>query len=220
MKKENLTELFRIFEEKKVVDLKQLMQMFVKRSERSIFRDLKEVKYISSYSHAARYYTLPRVAKFNQDGLWHYKNISFSKHGTLKETTLELLEKSQSGFYHTELFIKLKVRVHNTLLSLIREEKIDRKEIEGKYLYVSRDKKKQNNQISNRQELILQTKQTESLPEWLTIEVLVEVIKISFPKTTPYQIATRLKNRGVTVSTQEVDLIFQKYQIKKNPDLS
>ncbi|HPG30463.1 MAG TPA: hypothetical protein PLQ81_06720 [bacterium] len=36
----------------------------------TIFRKLKELSYITSYSHAGKYYTLNEIAKYNENGIW------------------------------------------------------------------------------------------------------------------------------------------------------
>ena len=44
--------------------------------------------YLSSYTHAGRYYTLENISKFDEQGLWFYRD------GTLKETTAVQVEQT------------------------------------------------------------------------------------------------------------------------------
>jgi len=58
-------------------------------SRTTIFRILKGVGYFTSYSHAGRYYTLRRIPKFDRWGLWAWRDVRFSSHGTLRATAGE-----------------------------------------------------------------------------------------------------------------------------------
>lgn len=51
----------------------------------------------TSYNQNGRYYTLPSVPRFDENGLWHYRQICFSRQGTLKNTVVHLIQKSSSG---------------------------------------------------------------------------------------------------------------------------
>src|SRR6266550_9455003 len=49
----------------------------------TVFRKLKPMDYITSYSHRGRYYTLREIARFNDHGLWSQADVCFSRFGTL-----------------------------------------------------------------------------------------------------------------------------------------
>ena len=51
----------------------------------------------TSYSHRGRYYTLDRIAKFDELGLWSYRDVWFSIHWTLLSTVAALVETADSG---------------------------------------------------------------------------------------------------------------------------
>ena len=51
-------------------------------------RRLKRWRALTSYNHNNRYYTLPSIPTFDANGLWHYRGVSFSKHGTCKQTVI------------------------------------------------------------------------------------------------------------------------------------
>src|SRR3970040_1694189 len=67
------------------------------RSRRSLFRDLAALRYLSSYTHTGRYYTLASVPEFDTDGLWRYQSIGFSRDGTLKATVRRLVDSADAG---------------------------------------------------------------------------------------------------------------------------
>ena len=67
-----------LFRREKVLDMRTLRGRFPSRSRRSLFRDLAGLGYLTSYSHAGRFYTLADIAEFDERGLWFFRNIGFS----------------------------------------------------------------------------------------------------------------------------------------------
>src|SRR5437016_3192171 len=125
----------RIFKTNRVVDMQLLQAQLDNRSTRSIFRDLENEGYFSSFSHSGKYYTLKNIPNFNLEGLWFYQEIGFAKCGTLKNTVINLVKNSDAGKTHDELKKQLHIRVQNTLLDLVRANKIIRRKVEGDYVY-------------------------------------------------------------------------------------
>jgi len=135
-----VNQLEKQFESKIVLDMKEMKAILGTDVDMTIYRNLKRLCYISSYSHAGKYYSLKRLAKFDLLDLWHYNGIHFSKAGTLKNAVLYLLEKSKEGYLAKELQEILKVNVHNILLLLFRNNQIDREQIGNNFVYFHRDK--------------------------------------------------------------------------------
>ncbi|MBM4044859.1 MAG: hypothetical protein FJ279_07085, partial [Planctomycetes bacterium] len=132
--------LRRLFRKSLVADLDALFEVLHTRSRMTVFRRLKDVGYLSSFSHTGRYYTLADIPQFDEHGVWHYRGVGFSRAGTLKRTTAELVRISEAGRTHPELEQIVRVRVHNTLLDLVEEKEIGRERLGGLYIYVSREK--------------------------------------------------------------------------------
>lgn len=101
------------------------------------YRILSNVSYLSSYSHAGRYYTLPEIAQFNNYGIWEYSEIYFSQFGTLKNSILHLLTQSVQGYSANELKTILEIPVYNTVLNLYKNKQIKREQISREYIYFS-----------------------------------------------------------------------------------
>jgi len=120
MPKSKNKKLEEFFRRRLVVDLQELRVVFKGRSNRSLYRDLTKAGYLSSYSHAGRFYTLKEIPSFDKNGLWQYRNkVLFSKYGTLKETIRALVTDSECGYSHSELVQLLLIRIQNTLNDLI-----------------------------------------------------------------------------------------------------
>jgi hypothetical protein len=177
----------------------------------TVFRRLKEVGYLSSYTHAGRYYTLAEIPQFDDHGLWLHQGVGFSRAGTLKDTVVKLAEEADAGQTPSELEQLLCVRVRNTLVTLMREAKIGRELITKIYVYVSAEPKRAIRQISARREQLAEEREVVPLSSATIIEILVEAIQIGHTRVAPEDVANRLTARGVAVSTQQVQLIFLRY---------
>ena len=127
------------FDNKQVATLPELQTALGCQAKVTVFRKLKELAYLSSYSHAGQYYTLPGIAQFDEQGLWTQNEIRFSKHGTLKHTIEMWVSGSPAGYFERELEEGLGVMVRGTLLTLLRQERLAREKVVGHYLYGSRE---------------------------------------------------------------------------------
>jgi len=181
----------------------------------SIFRRLKEIGYFSSYTHAGRYYTLTNIPQFDDDGLWFYQEIGFSRFGTLKATIVELVSGSSTGFTHLELSHLLRIKVHNALLDLVKEGRMDRARLENAFIYVASEQDKASGQINLRRAAAASESVTELavLSDATVIEVLIETVHAGHVQISPLMVAKRLSKRGISVSGKQVEQIFDQYGI-------
>ena len=209
------SQLARIFKRRRVMDFGSIDDALGGRSRRSIFRDLATIGYLSScYTHTGRYYTLTHIPSFDEHGLWIFHGVGFSKAGTLKSTVVALIQGAESGWRHTELESILRIRVHNTLLILVRDGTISRERVEGAYLYVSADQNRAAKQVERRKELDAQAAVVVmALPDMTVIEVLREALVAGGVRIAPQIVAARLSSRGVLVSTEQVEGVFGRYGI-------
>jgi hypothetical protein len=206
--------LNQLFRRKRAALLDDLRAALGTASRTTIFRILKAVGYFTSYSHAGRFYTLRHIPRFDRLGLWSWRGIGFSSHGTLRATLIFLVEQSEAGRTHEELQRQLGLRVHDTLRSLVQEGSIERQRLEDIYLYLSTDPKKAAAQTSARQKLQVTSRAAAVPPDpLLVIDVLAEVIH--HPREDAAGIATRLQAAGRLVTAKQVDEVFRSYSVKK-----
>jgi len=213
-----VSRLNQLFRRKRAALLDDLRAALGTASRTTIFRILKAVGYFTSYSHAGRFYTLRRIPKFDRLGLWSWRGIGFSSHGTLRATSVFLIEQSEAGQTHEELQHQLGLRVHDTLRSLVQEGIITRERFEDIYVYLSADPKKATTQMAARQELHILTPAAVAPPDpLLVIDVLVEVIH--HPREDAAAIAARLRAAGRIVTPKQVEEVFHSYGVKKTAQL-
>ena len=206
----DLGRLRRVMQHARVLDMKGLGARFKARSRRSLFRDLVALGYRTSYTHGGRYYTLANIPDFDDWGLWFHADIGFSRVGTLKQTAALQILDAPDGRTHAELSRLLRVRVHNTLLDLVRQGRIGRQPYRGTLLYVSAEPELAADQLQRRQDA------DDALAEVLrvptheeTIEILVEALRGAAEIPTPLDVARRLAARGVSVELRHVRHVFE-----------
>jgi hypothetical protein len=213
-----VSSLNQLFRRKRAALLDDLRAALGTASRTTIFRILKAVGYFTSYSHAGRFYTLRHIPKFDRLGLWSWRGIGFSSHGTLRSTAAFLIEQSEAGQTHEELQDKLGLRVYDTLRSLVQGGIITRERFEDIYVYLSADPKKADAQISARRKLHVSAPAAVVPPDpLLVIDVLVEVIH--HPREDAAAIAARLRATGRIVTQKQVEEVFHSYAVKKTARL-
>jgi hypothetical protein len=117
----------------------------------TVFRKLKPLDYLTSYSHRGRYYALREVARFDAGGLWSHHAVWFSRYGTLLATAEAFVNHSPGGYFAEELARALSVEVHDALHQLVRERRLARQTVTGLYLYTSLDPTTRQRQLLTRQ---------------------------------------------------------------------
>lgn len=200
----------RVFRQRRVIDLQMLQRAVAGRSRRSLFRDLAQLDYLSSFTHAGRYYTLRELASFDEHGLWFHEDIGFSRVGTLKATVAKAVEESETGHTHLELAQRLRVRVHNTLLDLVGGERIARHAWAGRQLYVSGDARRAAVQMARREE---QRQRGPALSPASTMAVLAEALRLSRVRIDIATLTARLRTRGEMVTVAQVEAVLVQYGI-------
>jgi hypothetical protein len=105
----------------------------------TVFRKLKELDYLTSYSHGGRYYALREIARFGADGLWSCTPAWFSRYGTLLATAEAFVRSSAAGYFADELSPILHVGAQDVLRRLVQQKRIARELISGLFLYTAFD---------------------------------------------------------------------------------
>jgi hypothetical protein len=141
----------------------------------TVFRKLKPLDYLTSYSHRGRYYTLREIVSFDDKGLWSQAPVWFSQAGTLLATAEMFVNRSPRGYFADELARALHVGVQDALHQLVQQRRITRQLVSGLYLYTSIERTIQQGQLVTRRDV-------EALPvvvDTSVLEVSEEELKAS-----------------------------------------
>lgn len=203
-----------LFRKRRVANLETLFGALDTRSRMSVFRRLRELGYLSSYTHTGRYYTLADIPEFDEYGLWRHETIGFSRFGTLKATVVHRVEQAEAGCTHGELEALLRVRVFSTLHRLIGASELGREMMGGIYLYVSTNEKQARRQLDARRQQVERETPRSSLPsDEVVLLVLVEALHASEGLPAAPIVAARLEERGKAVAAQQVERIYAEFRL-------
>lgn len=119
----------------KIATLRELQNALDTACTRTVFRKLKTLGYLSSYSRRGQYYTLPSIAAFDEEGLWCWQDVWFSRFGNLLDTAKGFVEGANGGYTSPELTSRLHVQCKQTLGTLVQRGQLVRERIEKIYVY-------------------------------------------------------------------------------------
>ena len=176
-------------------------------------RRLKEWRAYTSYNRNGRFYVLPDIPKFDVNGLWRYRTISFSKYGNLKKTVVRLVHDSAAGLPATELG-KLVGLLPRSFLSHFRGvEQLHREIVGNRFVYFSSDKKILARQKQKRQEAEARARLAELPMNAESIDILVERIK--HPHLSAEQLSVRLRKKGHRIAPEAIRNFFAYHGLLK-----
>jgi hypothetical protein len=138
--------LRRHLRERKIADLPELKRILGTDTDLTVFRKLKQLDYLASYTHRGRFYTLADIARFDDHGLWSHEAVWFSRYGTLLATVETLVNNSADGYYAPELAAALHAEVQEPLRHLVQLQRLSRTEVDGRFLYTAIDNPARRNQ--------------------------------------------------------------------------
>jgi hypothetical protein len=177
----------------------------------SVRRFLAEVGYYSSFTHNGGWYTLRSIPRFGRNGLWFYRDIGFSRAGTLTKTLITLITGSPAGMNAEMLGEALRCRCHGVLVNLWRKGNIQRQKIGRCQVYFAADPHKAENQ---RQALSAQHPPKVRFSAEIAVLVLAEFIRS--PGSSFEQLAEKIsRSKNVTVSAKQIEQLFDQHGLKK-----
>ena len=143
--------LVALLRHERIATIDQLKEALGTSVDMTVFRKLREIPYHTSYSHRGRYYALDEVVRFDAQGLWSFRDVYFSRFGSLVETAEEFVHEAEQGWFASELSEIVHVDVEEPLLRLVREQRLAREKVSGAYLYCSHDRTRRRAQILARE---------------------------------------------------------------------
>ncbi len=203
----------KFFRLKKVVTLDELA-LHMQCSTRTVQRRLAKWGAISSYNRNGSCYTLPDIATFDANGLWHHRGAGFSESGTLSETFVRLVANSRAGLTAAETGELLGIRPSSFLWPLRNHPDLMREKLQGVYVYFSSAPSRCDDQ---RRERLLVQKAARIPTDFEAIAILVE--KIKCPAISNRELAKRLGKQKLSIAPEVIGNLFAKHGLtgKKKP---
>jgi hypothetical protein len=176
----------------------------------SVRRFLAEVGYFSSFTHNGSWYTLHSIPRFDGDGLWFFRDIGFSRSGSLTSTLIDLAARSSAGMTAEKLGEKLRVRCHSVLVQLCRKGRLQRQKMARSHVYFSVDPP-----IATVQRRAMAGR---SLPAQLPAEIAVLILVefIQNPDASFKDLASAISHKTrVAVDAGQIEWLFDLHGLKK-----
>lgn len=176
----------------------------------SVRRFLAEVGYFSSFTHNGSWYTLHSIPRFDGDGLWFFRDIGFSRSGSLTSTLIDLAARSPAGMTAEKLGEKLRVRCHSVLVQLCRNGRLQRQKMARSHVYFSVDPS-----IATAQRRAMTDR---SLPAQLPAEIAVLILVefIQNPDASLVDLARALSRKThIAIDSEQIQRLFDQHGLKK-----
>ncbi len=196
---------------RRVVQRDGILKALKTNSWMTAYRHLKKLNYVASFTHACSYYTLKEIPGFDENGLWFFGEVGFSRWGNQQETLKRLILDSKSGQTHEEAQQLLQRRAHNSLLKLVDSAAIAREKIGGVYIYVNPSESTRKQQAKERRKAA----DAGSIPRSLVVDILAQTIQLTVGSVKYTQVAKALRRRGIKVTNNQVFRVFEQYGLKK-----
>ena len=136
------------FHQIKVLTIDQLVKL-LESSAITARRYLNKWEAFTSFNYNGRYYTLPKIPEFDNNGIWKYQTILFSKYGNLKKTIIELIRGSEAGLSAREVAQIVEIRSNSSIFSQLQNVSgIRREKHAGCFVYFSDDQESYQKQKS------------------------------------------------------------------------
>lgn len=160
-------------------------------------RRLSDWRAHTSINRNGMFYTLPGVPKFDQNGLWRYRDIFFSAHGNLKQTAIRLVQESPEGLDSHEISTLVGLPTGSSYVSRLRDiPDISREWRDGRWVYLAGEDAARQRQLEERS---ASSDQAIGLP---SAEEAVDILVcfIQHPRLDPEGLARQLgeRRRGIT----------------------
>lgn len=176
-------------------------------------RRLKAWRAYTSYNHNGRYYTLPQIAEFDDNGLWRYQGVFFSKHGNLKQTLVHLLTRSRQGLSGFELGELLGLQPRSFLSHFRDHPALYRENLRGRWIWFAADPEIRDKQKQARLAQAIGGGRPRMPSDMEAVTILVDLIH--HPNSGLEQIARRLKRKGLDLDVAAIRRLLVHHDLLK-----
>jgi hypothetical protein len=179
----------------------------------TVFRALRKHNAYHSFNRNSAFCVLPDASRFDDDGLWFYRSIGFSRHGNLADTVVALVNVAPAGYTAAQLAATLRTRVCHQLSSLVRRGLLSRQRIGRSVVFLATTRQRQQTAERLRLAALSDAASTTEHDPQIVLPVLVELLR--HPDASPQTLAHHLQRRGSPLSLELLDAVFDRYDLKK-----
>jgi len=136
-------------------------------------RDIKAIGGTTSYTHRGKYITLADIPVFNENGIWFYKKVGFTKFKNSLDLIVSIIN-TKEGITKENIEEILKIRISKQIQILLKQNRLHRVKLGAKYFYLSEELAKN----KKRQMQLLPIYIEEYYDKKVNITDLVAVLKV------------------------------------------
>ena len=196
--------------------MKDTLIKIFKECYKTIQRDLKTVNAITSYTHRGKYITLPDIPAFDENGIWFYKQVGFTKFKNSFDLIINLIN-AKECITREELEEILHIQISKQIQILLTQNRLHRVKLGAKYCYLSKDVAKD----EKRKIQLLDIDIEDRIDRKIKIADLVAVLKAVLVeyKIDMNNLKKLIKKYSLEVPVKKVEQIILKYNLssKKKP---
>jgi len=199
------------FQRLKVVTIEQLVDL-LESSVITARRQLKKWKAYTSFNMNGRYYTLPEIPRFDENGIWKYERILFSKYGTLAQTICQLIRGSKTGLSARQIAQVVEVASNSSVFSHLQSiPGIRRERHQGRFVYFSDER------YQEQKAALCQAQQARLPSDAEAVMILVQYIK--HPRSSIEELSERVNGQGRSIDRNVIHRFLEHHDLlKKIPD--
>jgi hypothetical protein len=124
-----------IIRSKKIQTFEQILN-HVSCSEVTLRRDIRQINGITSYTHQGRFITLKDIPKFDNNGIWFYRKVGFTKYKNSLELIVHLINNTREGLSREQIQEILKIQIYQQIQTLLKRNELYRSKVGNKYIYL------------------------------------------------------------------------------------
>ena len=205
--------VLRRWRRQKVITLTQLCQG-LQASVRTVRRRLQAWQALASFNHNSRFYTLPDLPRFDEHGLWFFREIGFSRQGHLPQTIVALVRQSPAGLTAAQLGQYLHLDPRSFLWQFHAHPALQREKHQGQFVYFAAEAAVAAGQKAARSVALPPT----PLPS-AAAAIAILVLAIQHPQCSPQELCARLRPTHPQLTPAAISALFAHHglTLKKTP---
>ena len=215
-KDQRLRVLKDLFSSKKITSFQVIVES-IKCPEITIRRDLRDLEAITSFSHQRRFLTLPDIPTFDENGIWFYEDIGFSRYRDSLALIVEIINNSENGMSRESIEEILGIKIFQQIQTLLARSKLNRVKVGNRYIYLPEQMIKEK---KRRVELFGTQEVEEYHVGKIKVGDLIAVLKALLAENMidMDDLGKVIRKYSLNLTVQKIELITQKYDLdsKKN----
>jgi len=199
------------FQKLKVITIEEIVGL-LETSVITARRQLKKWRAYTSFNMNGRYYTLPGIPRFDENGIWKYQQILFSQCGTLMQTIFQLIGRSEAGLNARQIAHVVEIAPNSSVFSRLQNVPgIRREKHQGRFVYFSDERYQEQKTGLYRPPHVRVPSDAEA------VMILVEHIK--HPHSNIEELSERVAEQGKSIDYRVIHRFLEHHDLlKKIPD--